>query len=870
MKQKFLCLLLALTLVLGLAATVSAESELNGDTAMLLVYNGSDTEVTVPATIDGIPVSDLGLGMGGNVFGAVADTMTSVTIEDGITHINAGAFNTCTALKQVTIPDSMVLIGWNAFSGCTSLTEIELNEGLLQIQDYAFLNTGLTSIYIPATVTTIYDYALGCTGEPGDLKFDESFAIFGYTGTKAEEYARDWHFTFYRLEDMTDTSGRCGNNTFWQFEESTGTLYITCNNEMEGQGHTDAYYNSVQPWIAYADSIRRVVVGEGVSHLGDHSFSYHYPNLTEVVLPESMTSLGNGAFQGCTNLSKCDFPLGLCYFGGSTFRGTALKEVVFSADMEHAPNIGGRCFADCPELTYVKFPTAFDHTGDGVFANCPKLSRVDMSGMTYSGEVGHEMFRNCDSLTNIDFHTLSEIKRGMYQDCDGLTDITISESVFYLHTDAFADCDNLTNVFFLGDGPSYNANVFRNATLTAWYPVNNTTWTDYHFHDHGGNIRWCAYDPELFLDVAVDEFYYDSVVWAVENGITSGISPNRFAPNDVCLRSQVVTFLWRAAGEPIVEFENPFVDVKPTDYYYNAVLWAVSEGITNGIDSTHFRPNDTCNRSQVVTFLHRAAGEPIVRADNPFTDVKTTDYYYDAVLWAAKNGVTNGITPSTFVPFQTCNRSQIVTFLYRSDNIPEPEIHSFELINSDPTEETGYVFCEGTEFAAGESVIFYAEPWYGYLAQFEVNAEDVELYYLGGNYYELIMPDQDVVMTAHFVPATGDYHYINMTCSNSFAVVDCLTDEDYNDIAKPGEFVQIFIFPNEGCTFSENRFFASANGKPMKDWWYLGYVEDDPEYGTIHIVEMLMPDADVSISINCPYGAAPTAAAEVRIPVSVN
>ena len=173
-----------------------------------------------------------------------------------------------------------------------------------------------------------------------------------------------------------------------------------------------------------------------------------------------------------------------------------------------------------------------------------------------------------------------------------------------------------------------------------------------------------------FEDVTATDYYYDPVLWALDRGITSGSSATKFAPFDACLRSQAVTFLWRAAGKPqATKKTNPFVDVKPTDYFYDAVLWAVEKGITTGADATHFEPNSTCNRSQVVTFLYRAAGKPsLTGAGNPFTDVKSTDYFYDAVLWAVKTGITNGISTTKFGPNDICNRSQVVTFLYRAYN----------------------------------------------------------------------------------------------------------------------------------------------------------------------------------------------------------
>ena len=132
-----------------------------------------------------------------------------------------------------------------------------------------------------------------------------------------------------------------------------------------------------------------------------------------------------------------------------------------------------------------------------------------------------------------------------------------------------------------------------------------------------------------FTDVPEDSFYYNSVLWAVRNGITAGTTPTTFAPNDPCMRAHVVTFLWRAAGSPEpTGIEHPFVDVKPTDFYYKPVLWALEKGITAGMDATHFGPTAYCNRAQVVTFLHRTMGNPQPgTAENPFTDVKSGTFY---------------------------------------------------------------------------------------------------------------------------------------------------------------------------------------------------------------------------------------------------
>ena len=170
-----------------------------------------------------------------------------------------------------------------------------------------------------------------------------------------------------------------------------------------------------------------------------------------------------------------------------------------------------------------------------------------------------------------------------------------------------------------------------------------------------------------FTDVKADAYYASPVAWAVEKKITNGTSSTTFSPDATCTRGQVVTFLWRASGSPEpTRADNPFTDVKSDAYYYKAVLWAVENGITSGTSKTTFSPNSGCTRGQVVTFQWRANGQPEPKAGtNPFTDVKSDAYYYKAVLWAVENGITNGTSPDKFSPDKTCTRGQIVTFLYR-------------------------------------------------------------------------------------------------------------------------------------------------------------------------------------------------------------
>ena len=170
----------------------------------------------------------------------------------------------------------------------------------------------------------------------------------------------------------------------------------------------------------------------------------------------------------------------------------------------------------------------------------------------------------------------------------------------------------------------------------------------------------------VFVDVATGSYYEDAVDWAVENGITQGTDDTHFAPDGICTRAQAVAFLWRAAGSPKPETRTmPFTDVPAGSYYYDAVLWAVENGIAKGTSDTTFSPNMTCTRAQIVAFLWRSEKSPAAGTANPFADVKSAAYYADAVLWAAKENITRGTTNTTFSPDADCTRSQIVTFLWR-------------------------------------------------------------------------------------------------------------------------------------------------------------------------------------------------------------
>ena len=201
-----------------------------------------------------------------------------------------------------------------------------------------------------------------------------------------------------------------------------------------------------------------------------------------------------------------------------------------------------------------------------------------------------------------------------------------------------------------------------------WYTISFVGKTGYISASYTTTTKPGQTTDQVFSDVPKTAWYYDAVNWAVKKGIANGTSKTTFSPNQVCTRAQAVTFLWRNAGSPDVtkSVANKFSDVKSSDWYYKAVMWAISKNVTSGTTKTTFSPNKTCSRAEIVTFMWKANGSNKVAYKNPFTDVKIADWYYEPVMWAVKNGITSGTSKTTFSPSNASTRAQVVTFLYNS------------------------------------------------------------------------------------------------------------------------------------------------------------------------------------------------------------
>ena len=582
-------------------------------------YRVSIRTISLPAGLTNI---------GGYVF-YNCTSLTSVTIPDGVTDIGGYAFSNCTSLTSVTIPGSVTSVGYYAFSNCICLTSVTIPEGVTIIGDSAFLScSGLTSITIPNSVTHIGEWAFrNCS----DL---------------------------YRV-NITDLGAWCKI----EFEDyySNPTCYafrLYLNGKILKDATLPEGLTSIRDYAFVSCSgLTSVTIPEGVTSIGDSAFS-RCSGLTSVTIPEGVISISDSAFSDCFGLTSVTIPSSLINVGYEAFSGCySLTNASINAK-----NIG-KWFSFNSSLQTVTFGPNVTSIGKGAFAYCTSLSRVSLPASLEIIRQG--AFFNCGLS-----HALYATDKVVWEDVliesenDTLTDAP------YFHYNA-TDWDSHVTV---KSGAPATCTEAGNVTYTC--PC-GYEWTEEQSalgHDYvDGRCSRCGmWNPELnpFGDVQEGKYYYNAVLWAItrEPPVTNGTDDTHFSPNKTCTRGQVVTFLWNALGQPEPDLnDNPFVDVKPGKYYTKPVLWAYQTGVTTGTDATHFNPNGECTRGQVVTFLWKAMGQPEPQSsNNPFADVKDGKFYYKAVLWAVENGITNGTSATTFSPNKVCTRGQVVTFLYNT------------------------------------------------------------------------------------------------------------------------------------------------------------------------------------------------------------
>jgi hypothetical protein len=277
---------------------------------------------------------------------------------------------------------------------------------------------------------------------------------------------------------------------------------------------------------------------------------------------------------------------------------------------------------------------------------------------TYGAPLG-----NLHNLVNVGIpNTVTYIGREAFSNSvKTLKSIRIPDSVTAMGDYPFPT--SLTDIYYSGTQEQWNSiDLLNDYRGPEYYFEENEPPTEYSL-----NPITVHYGASVFDDVLnANDFYYTPVYWAADSGITKGTSKILFSPDLECTRAQIVTFLWRANGSPDVAVSNEFTDVSSDQYYAKAVAWAVQQGITVGTSDTTFSPDMPCTRAQAVTFLWRANESPSASASSKFNDVDSSQYYADAVNWAVKNNITAGTSDAIFSPDVVCTRAQIVTFIYRA------------------------------------------------------------------------------------------------------------------------------------------------------------------------------------------------------------
>ena len=627
------------------------------------------------------------------------DKIQSVVIESGVQNISAGAFSGCTALEKVSISETVTQIDLNAFDGCTSLAAFEVAEG-----NKAFLSVG-------------------------GVLFSADKELLRCPVGKSEDYT-----------------------------VPSGTVAIA------GGAFKD-----------YA-KLESLVIPDSVTAIGESAFE-NCAALKRITLPKNITKLEASCFSGCAALAEIALPDSVKALGEKVFSGcAALKSVKIPAEVTVIPT---EAFFGCSSLESITIPKSVSHINERAFDGCTALKKVDYLGSdTDWSQVTKETCNNAldnaeKSFTRTDYEhkytdtvippTCTErgctvhlcacgdkredsytpplghsYKGGICVRCGILdpnkdtphkhdfipivTKPTCLTEGFTTYACSCGECYTKDYVSAVGHKTQLQ-NAKAAGCLTGGYTGDEVCTVCGKVFKQGSVIFALGHDPQparvkaptctesgytgdlictrcgdmtqigktvaaaghkffggvcsvcgtkgaeavpKFDDVKSGAFYFDAVQWAVENGITNGTGKNTFSPNNVCSRYQIVMFLWRAAGQPEAKAAVSFADVKPGDIFYEAVQWAVERGITKGTSSTSFSPFAPCTRGQIVTFLYRSAGSPKVSGACNFSDIPADSFCRDAVIWASTEGITNGTSAGRFSPNEGCTRAQVVTFLYRA------------------------------------------------------------------------------------------------------------------------------------------------------------------------------------------------------------
>ena len=314
-------------------------------------------------------------------------------------------------------------------------------------------------------------------------------------------------------------------------------------------------------------------------------------------------------------------------------------------------------------ITSVTIPESVIEIGEEAFMDCTDLKEVNFAGST--AYLGERAFKNCTGLTEMYVPASGILYDGTFAGCTKLAGVALEYGNMYVEEGAFTGCTSLEYIYLPASIEQIYTKDFKGLKDVVVGGLEDSVAQRF-ATQMGFKFEAEKYPEGLFTDVVGGRFYSVPVLWAASTGVTNGYSDGSFRPDMVCKRWQMVLFIWRFFGEPEATTTTDFKDVPKTAIYYDAVQWAAENGITNGTGTGNFSPDREVSRGMVVTMLNRLDGEPKASTTTTtFTDV-TKNSYYDAILWAQEVGVTKGYSDGTFKPNKTCTRGEIVTFMNRN------------------------------------------------------------------------------------------------------------------------------------------------------------------------------------------------------------
>lgn len=436
-------------------------------------------------------------------------------------------------------------------------------------------------------------------------------------------------------------SGTCGESITWEFDPIMGFLRI------DGEGAIPDYtYSEGAPWYACRSRIFRVVIGSGITGIGDYAFN-ECANLLSVDASGCiLDTIGEGAMSGCGALESVSF-----------FPGESLL-------------VGADAFANCAALTTLNLGAVEGEIGSSAFYGCAALEEITLpAGLLALKE---NSFSGCAALKSLSLpENLAYIGKGCFRDCTALTELSFPAGLATVERDAFEGCGPLTLTFAGGApmfAPASDVTASFPAEALLRVPYGTTGWTWPICKGYATEMVYPSL-TEVFRDMEENAWYIPSVQHVYFNGYMNGVSENTFAPTSPLSRGELVTVLYRTAGMPEVTAVNPFEDVSEDAFYYDAVRWAQSKGVVTGVSATEFRPYDYINREQIATILFRYAAqlEMEISQRSSFENFVDADeisgYARDPMSWCVAIGLINGKPGGVLDPFGIATRTEIAKIL---------------------------------------------------------------------------------------------------------------------------------------------------------------------------------------------------------------